>query len=101
VAATGGALVLGALPRIKQRQLDRDVLLMGLAILATSRPYEGLFLSLPVGVALLIWMLEMPSPTLRVSLRRIILPLGLVLVLTSGAMLFYFRRTTALPRCPG
>src|SRR6267142_6334952 len=53
-AAIGGALVLGALPRIKQHQRWRDGLLMGLglAILANSRPFEGLFLALPVIVAL-------------------------------------------------
>ena len=57
VAGLGGALVLGALPRILARQRIRDSALMslGFALLANSRPYEGLFLSLPVVAALLIF----------------------------------------------
>jgi hypothetical protein len=99
VAAIGGALALGALPRIKQQQRVRDASLMGLglAILATSRPYEGLFFSLPIGAALLVWMFSRSGPTLRASMGRIILPLGLVVILASGAMLFYFWRTTGSP----
>jgi len=85
VAAMGGALVLGALPRIKKQQRVRDALWMvlGLAILATSRPYEGSVFSLPIGVALLIWMFGKVGPTLRVSMRRIILPLALVTSVTA------------------
>jgi hypothetical protein len=92
VAAIGGALVLGALPRIKRHELPRDAILMGLglAIVASSRPYEGLFFSLPVGVALLIRIFHRG----KAALTSIVLPLGLVLALTAAAMAFYFWRTT-------
>jgi hypothetical protein len=52
-AAIGGALVLGALPRIMRYQRRRDALLfaLGLAILAQSRPFEGMLFALgPVGI---------------------------------------------------
>ena len=59
-AAIGGALLLGSLPRIKKHQRVRDALLMGLglAMLANSRPYEGLVIGLPVAAALLIWIVR-------------------------------------------
>jgi hypothetical protein len=99
VAATGGAVVLGALPRIKQSQRVRDALLMGLgfAIIANSRPYEGLFLGLPVACALAAWMFGRSAPPLRLLGGRIVVPLFLVLVLTSSAMGYYFWRTTGTP----
>ena len=98
-AAIGGALVLGALPRIEDRHRVLDALLMGLglAILANSRPYEGLVFSLPVGVALFVWMLGRESPPLHVSVRRIVLPLALVLAVTTGVIGYYFRRVTGEP----
>src|SRR5579863_3425650 len=75
VAALGGALVLGALPRIKRSRRVRDALLMGLgfAIVANSRPYEGLFFSVPVIGALFLWMRSESAPPFAVSLRRILL----------------------------
>lgn len=54
VAATGGALVLGAVPRIKDGRLGGGLALgCGLALMAATRPFEGLVVSLPVAVALL------------------------------------------------
>lgn len=47
-AALGGALVLGAVPRLTRAGLSNSFLLgAGLAILANSRPYEGLLLAVP------------------------------------------------------
>ena len=52
VAAIGGALVVGAFPRIVKFRHPRDVLLLGTgaAILANSRPLEGAILCLPIMV---------------------------------------------------
>ena len=98
VAAIGGALVLGALPRIKRYGRPRDAILLGvgLAILANSRPYEGLFFSLPVAAALFVWTFRRKKAGEDVF-KRVALPLGLVFALTAAAMLFYFWRTTGSP----
>ena len=99
IAATGGSLVLGALPRIKASPRVRDTLLMGLGlvILANSRPYEGLVLSVPVMAALLVWMLKKSRPAWRLAARSVLAPLVAVLALTGGAMGFYFWRVTGNP----
>jgi hypothetical protein len=87
----GGALVFGALRRIIRRLRVCDALLLGIgvAILANSRPYEGLVVSLPVAVLLLTWMVGKNGPTAQISIKRIVLPILGVLTLTAGAMGFY------------
>lgn len=97
--AIGGALVLGALPRIKESRRLRDAVLMGigLAILANSRPYEGFVFSLPVAVALFGWLLGKNRPPFSASLRRVVLPLAVVLALTAAGMGYYFWRVTGNP----
>jgi len=99
VAATGGALVLGALPRIRRSLRLPDVLLMGLgfAVLANSRPYEGLFLGLTVAVALGVWVFGKDRPPLAIAAKRLLAPLLLIMVLTGLAMGYYFWRTTGSP----
>jgi hypothetical protein len=93
VAATGGALVLGAFPRILRWQRTRDALIMGfgLAMLANSRPFEGLVFSLPVGFSLLLWLWRHPT---RSSLTRIALPLVLVLAFAAVGIGYYNWRVT-------
>lgn len=96
VAATGGALVLGALPRIIHHQRARDaaVLGVGAAILATSRPFEGVFFFLPVAVALLLWLVGRRSPSLRITGPRVVAPVAAVLILTAGFIGYYNWRLT-------
>ena len=97
--AIGGALVLGALPRIIRSQRVRDALLLGLglAILANSRPYEGVVLSLPVAVALLVWMMSQQHPPFKVSLRRVVAPLCLLLIVIASGIGYYCWRITGNP----
>jgi hypothetical protein len=96
VAALGGALVFGGLRRIAHCPRLRDAILMsgGVAVLANSRPYEGLLVSLPAGIGLLAWMVGKHGPPARVSIRRIVLPALLVLICTAGAMGLYNLRVT-------
>jgi hypothetical protein len=99
LAATGGALVLGALPRIKRAPHFGDVLLMGLgiAILANTRPYEGLVFCLPVAAALAMWICRGPHPPIGVVARRVILPLLLLVGVAAVLTGYYYWRVTGSP----
>ena len=96
VVALGGALVLGALPRIRRHRRVRDALLMalGLAILADTRPYEGLVLSLTVAGALVLWLAGSQRPKLSAALARLILPMLLVLSIAAAGTGYYNYRVT-------
>jgi hypothetical protein len=98
-AAIGGALVLGALPRMRKRLRLRHTLIMGLgaAILAASRPYEGGALCLAVGGVLLAWLFGKHRPPFAASVGRLILPMLLVLSLTAAGIGYYFFRITGSP----
>jgi hypothetical protein len=81
IAACGGALVLGALPRLRKHQQLRYAMLlaMGASLLAISRPYEGILLCLPVAAALGYWLLAGKNrPPARALLRLSAAPLALV-----------------------
>jgi hypothetical protein len=97
--AIGGALLLGAFPRIVRKHSIRDAvwLALGLAVLANSRPYEGLVLGLAVAVALVFWMLNRKSPSAPVIFSRFVLPVALILFATGMAMAYFFWRTTGSP----
>src|SRR6266851_6252778 len=98
VAATGGALVLGAMPRIVRRSRTRDALLLGLgiAILANSRPYEGLPLSISVAGWFLWWLAgkAKSNATPRMRIIRVFAPLSVGLLLIVGFMGYYNWRLT-------
>jgi hypothetical protein len=101
VAATGGALVLGALPRIVKRPVVRYAVVAGLgfAILANSRPYEGALFCLPAAIWLLCWLAggTKSSAPLPARWRRVAIPLCLMLAITAGAMGYYNWRVTGDP----
>lgn len=113
MGAIGGALVLGAIPRIRDFHDDenaiergagdrgaliRNALLLaaGVAILANSRPYEGVLLCIPVAVWLVWWLVGRSSSSipLHARLHKVLLPIVVVLICTASAMAFYNYRTT-------
>jgi len=96
VAAIGGALVTGALPRILRswRTLHAVILGVGVFILANSRPFEGAFLCLPVVVVLLARLCRRGRPAWQIAWRRVVLPLGVVALLGGAFMAYYNWRGT-------
>jgi len=99
VAATGAALVLGALPRIFQLQRPRDAILfsLGAAILATSRPVEGFVFCIPLAAALLWWTLRQKIPARRACRRQVLLPIAAILTCVVGFVAYYNLRVTGNP----
>ncbi|HTS37255.1 MAG TPA: hypothetical protein VMH04_16380 [Candidatus Solibacter sp.] len=98
--AIGGMLALGAVPRIQRRARIFDAVLLGLglAVLANTRPYEGLVFSLPIGVAQIVWLFRGNKKfSGAIVIRRLAIPLALVLAVTGVAMCYYFWRVTGNP----
>ena len=98
VAAIGGALVMGSLPRILHRQRPSDSLWLGLgaAILANSRPVEGLLFCLPVAAVLGGWLVSQRS-SWQVTVQKIILPVSVILLFALGFVAYYNWRVTHNP----
>jgi hypothetical protein len=102
IAALGGALVLGALPRFMKTVRMRYCMLIavGAVLLATSRPYEGILLCLPVAVVLMRWALfgknKLP---IRLLVRRTALSL-VVLIAGAAWMGYYNYRAFGSPLTP-
>jgi hypothetical protein len=89
VAGTAGALVIGAVPRLRRNPSAgaATILGVGLAVLANSRPFEGLVLGLVcVGAVLL-----------KISWRKLVKPLAVILLPTVLWMLYYDYRVTGDP----
>jgi hypothetical protein len=99
IAATGGALVLGALPRIRRHARARDALVMGvgIAILANSRPYEGAVLTLAAAAVLFAWIAGPRRPPMRHFMKRVAVPMLIVLAFAGVATTYYFWRVTGNP----
>ena len=98
VAGAGGALVLGALGRIQRRARVGSALVLGLgvAILANSRPYEGLLFCVPAGLWMLWWLVgKIKSPySAGARIRNVFVPLAGVMVLTLAFIGYYNLRLT-------
>jgi hypothetical protein len=98
IPAIGGCLAWGGLGRILRRpQISSSIwLALGLIILATSRPYEGLWMSLPI-MAALGWVINKRRAEFRAVLLTTVLPLTCVLIVGGVAIAYYNWRVFGSP----
>ena len=94
--ALGGALVIGAVPRLARR-IDLAPLLaavIGAVLLGNSRPYEGALTLLSSG-AVLLWRMRRGKQPLRLLLeRRVLFSVAAIALPALLAMAYYNFRTT-------
>jgi hypothetical protein len=97
VAALGGALVLGAWPRLRRTMHPSHglILALGLVLLANSRPYEGFVFSIPVAIAMVAWFIARPLQ-IRKAIPALVAAL-VVLAAGAAATAHYYERVTGSP----
>lgn len=99
IAALGGALLLGGLPRFMKYVRTRDALFMaiGVVLMANTRPYEGILLCLPVSAALAHWFFcAKHRPSAAVLFRRVA-PAVALCVAAAVSMGYYDSRVFGNP----
>jgi hypothetical protein len=99
IVALGGALVLGALPRLKRYARARDAIWMalGLAVLANTRPYEGLIFTGIVAASMMVWMFGKGRPPAKMLFLRVVMPIAMLLTLTAAGTGYYNAQVTGSP----
>lgn len=96
VALGGGAIVIGAFQRLCHRTKIQDGLMLGagLAILANTRPFEGMVLALLLGLLTVFRLVRGELPGLSRLIIRVALPATLILIIAGGLMAYYNYRVT-------
>ncbi len=99
VAAFGGTLLFGALPRIMRKPTVGNSLLfaLGLVILANSRPFEGLVASILPVTRLVIWLARDNRFPRGLRLSQVGLPIMILVVAAAGMIGYYNFRVTGAP----
>jgi len=99
IAALGGALVLGSLPRFMKAANARNGLLLatGILIVGLTRPFEGLLLFLPVVAALGCWIVTTKNRPGAAGLFRCTAPALILLFAGSAWMAYYNYRVFGSP----
>jgi hypothetical protein len=95
IPSIGGALLLGAIPRIARRGEFRHAITAaaGISILICSRPYEGVVLGV-ASAAVLAWWIRKNRTPLGIVFRKVAVPALAVLAATAaGLALLNFRVT--------
>lgn len=93
LAAIGGALVLGAWPRLLRRPtLMRSLLFgLGVTIIGYTRPFEGLAVALPAAAVMAVAILKRQAPF------RVCIPATAVVMAGIGGLLVYCKAVTGDP----
>jgi len=102
VAAAGGAMLIGAVPRLNERPNASTVVFgsIGLVLVAASRPFEGLLTAIGAGLVLF-WRVRRAGGTANwLFKRQILLPFLLVIVPAAVAWGYYNYRATGSPTVP-
>jgi hypothetical protein len=97
--AAGGALVVGALPRLVRRaSMSASVsAVFGVVLLANTRPYEGLIMTTASAAALVWWRRREGRPLRALLTRRVAVPAAIILCSASAGMGYYNYRVTGKP----
>lgn len=98
VTAIGGALLLGALPRLRRelRVSTALIFVAGLLILANSRPLEGFCFSVPIVIAAVILLFKTRIHPFSLTAKKIA-PALVLLIAGFGWMLYFNWRGTGNP----
>lgn len=98
VPALGGALLMGALPRLRRKPgfLNATVFALGLLLLANSRPYEGFLFSVPPLLVMVIWLIREQAWRLK-GFTRAFAAAAAVLICGAMFMAYYNWRGTGNP----
>jgi len=70
---------------------------LGLVVLANSRPYEGLVLSLAVAAAMLFWLVGPEHPPIPIAMTHVVVPIALILALAAVGTGYFYYRVTGSP----